>query len=310
MGCSWSKELKEVFKSQSFLALEEEFQAMGLEKGDVQKLFAVFCRIAGNPVWGQEQRISLTSMLSFVMLEESAFTERVFSIFMMGVDFKQFVYAVWNFCTLTTLEELARFTFDMYDSDGSETLQLEEIDTMLEDVYGHKKDVLHHTPLVRNVITQLYKLQEDAAMKSAGLGSDEFVKFTRYHHGLLYPTSQMQAALRGRVLGAAFWMRQMRRRDGLVGYEPQTAEIQTQTQTENVDAVYAFKKRQGVEVETGNATPEVVKPANLLVGDMRGWGSAARVGRRFEQPRHGGAGRNAKMYVLCCMLCAECTVRT
>eukprot|EP00601_Ochromonadales_sp_CCMP2298_P004548 CAMPEP_0173178686 /NCGR_PEP_ID=MMETSP1141-20130122/5676_1 /TAXON_ID=483371 /ORGANISM="non described non described, Strain CCMP2298" /LENGTH=152 /DNA_ID=CAMNT_0014101209 /DNA_START=76 /DNA_END=531 /DNA_ORIENTATION=+ len=152
----------------------------------------------------------------------------------------------------------------MYDSDGSETLQLEEIDTMLEDVYGNKKDVLHHTPLVRNVITQLYTLQEEA--QGSGLGSDEFVKFVRTHHGLLYPTSQVQAALRGRLLGRAFWTQQIRNRQRLVGYEPQT---QTQTDIAE-DDVHVFKRRQGVEVETGNATPEVVKPANLMVGDMRG----------------------------------------
>ncbi|KAJ1383359.1 hypothetical protein B484DRAFT_411157, partial [Ochromonadaceae sp. CCMP2298] len=78
---------------------------MGLQKGDVQKMYLVFCEIAGEiAVKGKDHHVTLPNMLSFVMVEESAFTKRLFSIFKKeGADFKQFVCAMWNFCTLEEL---------------------------------------------------------------------------------------------------------------------------------------------------------------------------------------------------------------
>ncbi|KAJ1433787.1 hypothetical protein B484DRAFT_394366, partial [Ochromonadaceae sp. CCMP2298] len=95
--CGGTSEAKLVFKSNYFLDLEEQFLVMGMKKKDCQRLYSVFKDIS---VIGQP-KISLQMLLSYVMLEQTKFTERVFSFFKKGpVDFKEFVCAVWNFCTL------------------------------------------------------------------------------------------------------------------------------------------------------------------------------------------------------------------
>ena len=51
------------------------------------------------------------------------------------VDFREFVIALWNYCTLGR-PALTLFCFDLYDEDSSGTLEVGEMRTLLRDVYG------------------------------------------------------------------------------------------------------------------------------------------------------------------------------
>ena len=53
------------------------------------------------------------------------------------VDFKEFVVAVWNYCTLSP-SALVHFAFDLYDRDESGWIEQHEIEQMLQDMYGKK----------------------------------------------------------------------------------------------------------------------------------------------------------------------------
>jgi Ca2+-binding EF-hand superfamily protein len=96
--------------------------------------------------------------LTFFDLERNKFTERVFGIFDEDgsgcVDFKEFVVALWNYCTLThsTLGKWqsqhpyrpgpflttssALFAFDLYDKDSSGIIDSNEVKLMLKEIYG------------------------------------------------------------------------------------------------------------------------------------------------------------------------------
>ena len=49
----------------------------------------------------------------------------------------EFIIGLYNYCTLTP-EALGRFAFELYDDDGSEFISHDELETMVDDVYGGK----------------------------------------------------------------------------------------------------------------------------------------------------------------------------
>lgn len=51
------------------------------------------------------------------------------------IDFREFVVALWNYCTLGKAT-LVIFAFDLYDTDGSGIIDAQELDNMLKEVYG------------------------------------------------------------------------------------------------------------------------------------------------------------------------------
>ena len=47
----------------------------------------------------------------------------------------EWLIGLYNYCTLTP-EALARFAFELYDDDGSEFISHDELETMVDDVFG------------------------------------------------------------------------------------------------------------------------------------------------------------------------------
>ncbi|KAJ1442905.1 hypothetical protein B484DRAFT_321842 [Ochromonadaceae sp. CCMP2298] len=108
---------------------------MKLSKVEVKKLYRIF-RLVDVDGSGT---IALAELLVHIDLDRTSFTKRIFSIFdddkSGEIDFKEFVLALWNYCTLSTAT-LDMFAFDLYDTDGSGELSGGEVSRMLKDIYG------------------------------------------------------------------------------------------------------------------------------------------------------------------------------
>lgn len=136
MGCSSSSEVDAVYNVQYLRGpLKQEFDSLRLSEDDVYALFKVFKKIDVD----ESGRIGLIEFFHAIRAEQTKFTDRVFSIFDRdgsgGIDFREFVLLSWNYLSVSNAS-LALFAFDLYDSDSSGILSLDNIHSMLTDMYG------------------------------------------------------------------------------------------------------------------------------------------------------------------------------
>jgi hypothetical protein len=95
MGCGGSNMESKV--PQSWLDL---FAAMRLTKSEVRQLYNIFRRVDLDG----SGSVDIVELLTLFDIERTRFTEQVFTVFDSDgsgkVDFKEFVLAVWNYCTI------------------------------------------------------------------------------------------------------------------------------------------------------------------------------------------------------------------
>lgn len=157
MGCGPSAFDLAIQNNKAFKKDLEQFKLLQLSQSDVGRLFNVFNAMDANG----GGTIDLCELLAHIDLPRTAFTTKVFSIFDENnsgtIDFKEFVLALWNYCTLTKgtlgkIDELEvlclfivmicflfyadTFAFDLYDTDGSGELSSTEVLRMIQDIFG------------------------------------------------------------------------------------------------------------------------------------------------------------------------------
>lgn len=110
MGCSTSIDVYDVA---SIKTHRSEFEALQLRKEEISRLYEVFRKADAD----NSGAIVLLELLNYFDIERTAFSERVFSMFdenkSGAIDFKEFVLALWNYCTLSraTLGKLVHNDF-------------------------------------------------------------------------------------------------------------------------------------------------------------------------------------------------------
>ncbi len=113
---------------------EATFASLGFNQSTIEKFWRLFCQI--NNCSGT---IHLQQFLDYFNLDRTRWTERCFRYFDVsgrgGVDFLEFIIAVWNICTFK-IDSLSNFAFDMYDTDSDGELSLPEIERMVNELFG------------------------------------------------------------------------------------------------------------------------------------------------------------------------------
>lgn len=95
----------DIYDNPEVKPFKHEFEALQLRRKEIRKLYELFKRVDID----NSGSIGLNELLNHMDVDKTAFTERVFSIFdedgSGSVDFREFVLALWNYCTLgnTTL---------------------------------------------------------------------------------------------------------------------------------------------------------------------------------------------------------------
>jgi len=182
---------------------KQDFEALLLRESDVGLLFKLFMQIDED----ESGEVSMTELLTFLGLQQNKFAQSVFAIMDEDksgqIDFREFVVAAWNYCTLSK-GTLVMFAFDLYDDDHSGFIDGEEVEAMLRDVYGRE---FSSAPQANHIIVSLRKMSEESGRSDLSIKIDhaEFFDFCRNHPGLLYPAFRLQNQLRAKILGEAFW---------------------------------------------------------------------------------------------------------
>lgn len=104
-------------------------------------------------------------------LDRTPFTTRAFRLIdddrSGELDFFEFIAAVWNYCTMDW-ETLVRYSFDLFDTDNSGQLEMEEIERLVCYVAGTKKPdsrakkvlkLMDHVSLYNSTPSFIYNLE-------------------------------------------------------------------------------------------------------------------------------------------------------
>ncbi|GMH46281.1 hypothetical protein TrRE_jg6825 [Triparma retinervis] len=177
-----------------FNNLNEFSRVLGIRRSVIGRLRASFRRLDHD----KSGSISMAEFLVMLHIDTNRFTKRAFSLIDSDndgkVDFYEFVAAIWNYCTLDW-ESLVRFSFDLFDIDGSGELEINEIEKLVCYVAGKKK--------VDSRMRKILGIMDDN--KDGKVNFNEFTGYNRKFPSILFPAFNMQMKLRTKVLGVPFW---------------------------------------------------------------------------------------------------------
>ena len=105
------------------------------------------------------------------------------------IDFKEFVCMIFLFCSVSE-HHFNEFAFSLYDTDGSHTLELDEIDELIAACYGS------HWKSRPKVVKMVDSLAEDNE-----ISLKDWESILKSHPFLLYPAFSVQKTLRERTFG-------------------------------------------------------------------------------------------------------------
>ena len=113
------------------------------------------------------------------------------------VNFEEFVIAVWNYNTFSR-DGLCKFIFELYDLDGSASLDVDEIKRMFTEMCGEEFARTERAVLL---------LERIELLGTGAIRKDQFVSFVAKNQGVLMPAYHMQRAMQAKMGGADFWKR-------------------------------------------------------------------------------------------------------
>jgi Ca2+-binding EF-hand superfamily protein len=178
------------------------FRKLQLNDVTIQRFYNKFQQIDTSG----DGTVSLDEFYGFFAIRRSAFGDRVFGMLDLdksgAIDFREFVLCMWNFCTYE-VDTFIEFAFRMYDLDGSEQLEMEELRDLVEEVYG---DMMANNVRVTRILDVI------DADGDGVISFSEFLEFNRRYPALLFPAYSMQNELRRRCFGEGFWQQELSKR--------------------------------------------------------------------------------------------------
>ena len=167
---------------------------------DLEKLYKLFQDIDKD---GSGEMILWSSFITCGWNAPNSISECLRFSTKMGLErltFGVFV-ALWNYCTMGK-SALTIFAFDLYDTDGSGEIELDEVERMLKEVYGKA----FKTSRVAQQL--LNKLIVHCNLDSGGaISVERFNHFCTAHPGLIFPAFRFQIELQEKMCGKQFWRR-------------------------------------------------------------------------------------------------------
>jgi len=232
MGNSLQKrKLKNIYSYYPDVAIHRnEFSLIHLREEDVGRLFASFEGLvktiqAGLKIKPASQGCTggetvsiphLLAVLKIVSSGNNKFAVRLFSAFDPNfsgkMNFKDFVFVVWNICTVDTTS-LDRLCFDLYKEDGrSGQMIVADIKQVIWDVYG---ELYSKQVIARRAFFSLDTVDPKADL--AVITVNDFIEFCGRHDNLLKPVALLRDKLQAAVVGTAFWHFQLKQRNYMSG---------------------------------------------------------------------------------------------
>jgi Ca2+-binding EF-hand superfamily protein len=175
----------------------EVSRQLELSEKELNMYWTAFCKIDRS----SQGQISIDDFHSFYQIDETPFSKKVFT--MMDTDgsgmisFHEFILSIWSYLSLD-LDSLAKFSFQLYDYDNSNFMEMNEVNAMIACVYGSGTS--------RENSERIKKILEKMETTNEGrISLDQFVIFSKQYPMLMYPAFMMQSILRRGIFGEAYW---------------------------------------------------------------------------------------------------------
>ena len=176
------------------------WNALGITRKEIEKMYRIFDQIDDDG----SGELSINEFLAYFSLDRTRFAVRAFQIMDEDgsgeIDFREFVVAVYNYCTFHKMG-LILFAFDLYDDDQSGAIDVDEMRTLVMEVYGNTyKNNLH-----AQKITEKLARQQKNTLEGVQIDHETFYQFCAKHPALLFPAFNMQLLLQQKILGTGYW---------------------------------------------------------------------------------------------------------
>lgn len=173
-----------------------QFEGLGLKEECIAKLNRLF----SSADISHDGYIDSLELLMLLDMERTPFTERIFKVFDRDgngvVDFREFAFATWNFCTLND-DFMTYFIFELYDDDHSNLLEEVDVVRMLKELYGPKYET---SKAVKDLQVDIPK------MAGAEIDIEEFRRIVQCYSGLLRPSNHILTKFREGTMGEEYWI--------------------------------------------------------------------------------------------------------
>lgn len=182
-----------------------DFRKIGLSDHDIK----IFQNAFNDMDLKGDGKINMAEFLVAINMEETPLTKEVFLEIDRSddneINFREFVLNTWVYC-VKGKTHIAEFAFDMFDTDNSQELDIDEIERLVHMIYGYKGDLVH----LKNLCTKFDKNKDGKVTKA------EFIKGADNFPAILGPAFSVQTHLRNFIGGESFWFDHMRSSDRLL----------------------------------------------------------------------------------------------
>ncbi len=135
-----------------------------------------------------------------------------------SLNYPEFFISLWNFCTLTH-NTLVKFTFDLYDIDGSGELSIDEVFAMVRTIHPQgSKD--QGRAEAKKLMVLMDKTDEDGFVTF-----EEFLGAHRKLGTVIYPAFMLQRSIRARAMSNRFWKKATKKRETMFGTGPTSGTV-------------------------------------------------------------------------------------
>lgn len=184
------------FREDTWPALEDLFERFDMNESAGFEVFKVFARTDVN----EDGLVDLNECFRYLGGRRTKFTERILysestvdevGDIISGLTFKNFLVAIWNYCTLTP-EGVARYCFEIFDVDETDMLEKPDIIAMFMMLYNteeHEEDYI-----------SMYRFD-----RYPKVSKENFCTVSAKYQYLIKPALDYQNLLRRRIGGKAMW---------------------------------------------------------------------------------------------------------
>ena len=196
------------------------FKCLGFNKEAGQDLIKVFYRLDNDG----SRSVDFDEFAKFFDIDNTPYSKKCFMLMDTTgtgeINFAQFVVACWNYCTYDK-NGLTGFSFKLYDTSGIGQIPMDDVFTLVEDVYDLDKgmrgfDYSGTVNVVKN--SPEYIIGQAKRQVARACGSDkqmnilEFLMFAKTHPSLLKSAFAIQTRLQKKVIGAKYWEKMTEKR--------------------------------------------------------------------------------------------------
>ena len=191
-------------------------RSLNLKRKEGDQLFEVFNELDAD----KSHSVSFGEFCRFFRVDKTKFALRCFSLLdhkgQGEIHFKEFLLCCWNFCSYNR-NGLIAFAFMLYDRDQNGYLDLDEMESVLHEVYdlqNSNKQGQDMGEVRESTDVRLQRVRQGIRRHMTGgkMELPEFSDYMKKHELALFPAFKLQHSLRTNIVGSAFWKKLERRR--------------------------------------------------------------------------------------------------